>query len=333
MHSTITGWGTSVPERVMTNDDFSRMVDTSDEWIVSRTGIRERHISSVDQPTSALAIAAGAQALARSGLAPEDLDLIIVCTVTGDYTFPATASLVQHALGARCGAFDLQAACSGWIYGLVVANQFIASGAMRHILIVGVEELSKITNFTDRATCVLFGDGAGAAVLSASEEPGLLGWTLGSEGSHPERLYRPAGGTVQPITKENAEQPETYIHMMGSEVYKFAVQVMGTAMEEALANAGLTKHDIDLFIPHQANLRIIDAASKRLELPPEKVFVNLERYGNTSAAAIPIALSEAIEQGRVHHGDLLGMVAFGAGLTWASLVLRWTADTAPSSQE
>ena len=324
MHSTITGWGMYVPERILSNADLERMVSTNDEWIVSRTGIRERHISAPDQPTSHLAIAAGRQAVERAGISPLDLDLIIVCTITGDYTFPSVANLVQDALGARCGAFDLQAACAGWLYGLVTAHQFIASGAMQHVLVIGVEELSKIVDYTDRATCVLFGDGAGAAVLSASEEPGILGFTIGSDGANPAQLYRPAGGILHPITKENAGTSETFIHMNGSEVFKFATRIMGTAMEEALAHAGLTRHDIDLFIPHQANLRIIEAASKRLEVPNEKVFVNLEKYGNTSAGAVGIALCEAIDTGRVHKGDRLGMVAFGGGLSWAAIALRWT---------
>ena len=329
MSSVITGWGKAIPERVLTNADLERMVETSDDWIVSRTGIRERHITAPDESASTLAITAGRAALTRAGLAATDLDLIIVATVTGDYTFPATANLVQDALGARCPSFDIQAACSGWLYGLVMAHQFITAGTMRHIMVIGVEVLSKLVNFQDRQTCVLFGDGAGAAILSASTAPGgILGWTLGSEGSHPERLYRPAGGSRMPITKDNVGSPATYIQMMGSEVFKFATRIMGTAMEEALVNANLTAEDIDLFIPHQANLRIIEAATRRLNLPAEKVFVNLQYYGNTSAAAIPIALCEAIDQGRVKPGSHLGMVAFGAGLTWAAIALQWTAPVA-----
>ncbi len=325
MHSAITGWGKFVPERILSNADLERMVETSDEWIVSRTGIRERRVSAPDQPSSHLAIAAGRQALECAGLKASDLGLIIVCTVTGDYTFPATANLVQDGLGARCPAFDLQAACAGWIYGMITAHQFIAAGTARHVLVIGVEELSKIVDYTDRATCVLFGDGAGAAILSASEEPGILGFTMGSDGARPEQLYRPAGGSCLPITKDTVGTSATYVHMMGSEVFKFATRIMGSAMEEALVMAGLTRHDIDLFIPHQANLRIIEAAMKRLELPPEKVFVNLEKYGNTSSAAIPIALCEAIEQGRIQTGNRIGMVAFGGGLSWAAIALRWTA--------
>jgi len=326
MYSAITGWGMAVPARILTNADLERIVDTSDEWIVSRTGIRERHIAGPDESASTLAISASQQALERAGLLPTDLDMIILGTVTGDYTFPATACLVQDALGAKCPAFDIQAACTGWIYGMVMAHQFVTSGTAKNVLVIGVEVLSKITDMSDRSTCVLFGDGAGATVVSASETPGgVLGWTLGTDGARPEQLYRPAGGSRIPLTRDNLTSHEAYINMMGSEVFKFATRTMGTAMEEALAKANLTAHDIDLFIPHQANLRIIEAASKRLELPPEKVFVNIEKYGNTSAAAVPIALCEAIEQGRVKPGSKLGCVAFGAGLTWGALALEWTA--------
>jgi 3-oxoacyl-[acyl-carrier-protein] synthase-3 len=327
-YSAITGWGMYVPERVLTNADFERMVDTTDEWITSRTGIKARHIAGPGESASTLSIAAARQALERAGLEPTDLSLIIIATVSMDYPFPSTASLVQHALGAQCGAFDMQAACSGFLYSLSMAHQFIVTGAAKHVLVVGVEVLSRVVDYTDRQTCVLFGDGAGAVVLSASEEPGgLLGFTLGSDGASPERLWIPAGGSVEPATEESLREHRHYVKMQGSEVFKFATRIMGTAMEEALANAGMTAADMDLFIPHQANLRIIEAASKRLNLPPEKVFVNIEQYGNTSAAAIPIALCEAIDQGRIFPGAHLGMVAFGAGLTWAAAVVKWTAVT------
>ena len=326
MNSAITGWGMQVPAHILSNADLERMVDTSDEWIVSRTGIRERHMTNPDETASTLAIGAARQALTRAGLSASELDMIIVATVTGDYTFPATACLVQNALGASCPSFDIQAACTGWIYGAVMAHQFIAAGTLRNVLVIGVEVLTKITDFDDRGTCVLFGDGAGATVFSAHEgTAGILGWTLGADGARPEQLYRPAGGSRNPLTRDNMDTHEAYINMMGSEVFKFATRVMGTAMEEAMAKANLTAQDMDLFIPHQANLRIIEAASKRLDLPPEKVFVNIERYGNTSAAAIPIALCEAIEAGRIHLGSKVGMVAFGAGLTWGALALEWAA--------
>jgi len=265
MYSAITGWGMAVPEKILTNADLERIVDTSDDWIVSRTGIRERHVAAPDETASTLAIRAAQEALACAHLAPTDLDMIILGTVTGDYSFPATACLVQDALGATCPAFDIQAACTGWIYGTVMAHQFVITGAARHVLVIGVEVLSKITDMRDRGTCVLFGDGAGATVVSATETPGgVLGWTLGADGARPEQLYRKAGGSKYPITRDNLDSHDPYIHMMGSEVFKFATRTMGTAMEEALAKAGLTAHDIDLFIPHQANLRIIEAASKRL---------------------------------------------------------------------
>ncbi len=332
-YSAITGWGMSVPEKVLTNADLERMVDTSDEWITSRTGIKQRHIVGPGESASTLSIAAARQALERAGIDAKDLSLIIVATVCPDYQFPATANLVQHALGAQCGAFDMQAACSGFLYGLSIAHQFVATGGAKHVLVVGVELLSRIVDYTDRQTCVLFGDGAGAVVLSASDEPGgLLGFTLGSDGASPERLWIPVGGSAEPITEQAIRERRNYVKMQGNEVFKFATRIMGTAMEDALADAGMTAEDMDLFIPHQANLRIIESASKRLNLPPEKVFVNIEKYGNTSAAAIPIALCEAIDQGRVFPGAHLGMVAFGAGLTWAAAVVKWTAPVSPRQQ-
>lgn len=324
-YSAITGWGMYVPEKVLTNADLERMVETSDEWITSRTGIKQRHIAGPHESASTLAIAAARPALERAGIQGKDLGLIIVATVSADYKFPATANVVQHALGAQCGAFDMQAACTGFLYALSIGQQFIVTGSARHVLVIGVEVLSRVVNYQDRGTCVLFGDGAGAVVLSASETPGgVLGFTLGSDGARPELLWIPAGGSVEPLTDDGLRQGRQYVQMQGSEVFKFATRIMGTAMEEALAQAGMTAHDMDLFIPHQANLRIIEVASKRLGLPPEKVFINIARYGNTSAAAIPIALCEAIDEGRVYAGAHLGMVSFGAGLTWAAAVVKWT---------
>ncbi|HEX9037681.1 MAG TPA: beta-ketoacyl-ACP synthase III [Ktedonobacterales bacterium] len=329
-YSAITGWGMHVPERILTNADLEQMVETSDEWITSRSGIKQRHIVRSDESAFDLALPAARQALERAGIAGKDLSLVIVATVSYDYRFPSTANLLQHALGAQCGAFDMQAACSGFLYALSTAHQFITSGSAKHVLVIGVEVLSKVVDYTDRGTCVLFGDGAGAVVLSASEEPGgLLGYTLGSDGANPELLYIPAGGSKEPLTEEGLRNGRQWVKMNGSEVFKFATRVMGTAMEEALANAGMTAHDMDLFIPHQANLRIIESASRRLGLPPEKVFVNIQKYGNTSAAAVPIALCEAIEEGRVFPGAHLGMVVFGAGLTWAAAVVKWTASLSP----
>ncbi|MGZ6388011.1 MAG: beta-ketoacyl-ACP synthase III [Ktedonobacterales bacterium] len=325
-YSAITGWGMHVPEKIVTNADFERMVDTSDEWITSRTGIKQRHFAGPGDTASTLSIAASRQALERAGIDGKDLSLIIVATVCGDYPFPSTANLVQHALGAQCGAFDMQAACSGFLYALSTAHQFIANGSAKHVLVVGVELLSRVVDFTDRSTCVLFGDGAGAVVLSASDEPGgVLGFTMGSDGARPELLYIPMGGSAEPVNEEGLREGRQYVRMAGGEVFKFATRIMGVAMEEALENAGMTAAEMDLFIPHQANLRIIEAASKRLGVPPETVFVNIHDYGNTSAAAVPIALCEAIDQGRVYPGAHIGMVAFGAGLTWASAVVKWTA--------
>ncbi len=333
-YSAITGWGMQVPEKVLTNADLERMVETSDEWITSRTGIKQRHIASPGETASTLSIAAARKALDRAGLSGKDLDLIIVATVCADYPFPSTANLVQHALGAQCGAFDMQAACSGFLYALSTAHQFIANGSARHALVIGVEVLSRVVDYQDRTTCVLFGDGAGAVILSANDEPGgLLGFTIGSDGARPELLWIPVGGSAEPVTEETLRERRQYVQMQGSEVYKFATRIMGTAMEEALAHAGMTAADMDLFIPHQANLRIIEVAARRLNLPPEKVFVNIANYGNTSAAAIPIALCEAVDQGRVFPGAHLGMVAFGAGLTWAAAVVKWTAVTAPRRDE
>ena len=328
-YSAITGWGKYVPEKTLTNADLERMVETSDEWITTRTGIKERHIAAAGESASSFSIAAAREALERAGIEGKDLGLIIVATVSQDYKFPATANIVQNALGAQCGAFDMQAACTGFIYALSVAHQFIQTGSVKHALVIGVELLSQVMDYTDRGTCILFGDGAGAVVLSASDEPGgVLGFTLGSDGARPELLYVPAGGSKEPLTEEGIRAGRQWLKMQGSEVFKFATRIMGTAMEEALAHAGMTTEDMDLFIPHQANLRIIEAASKRLGLPSEKVFVNIERYGNTSAAAVPIALCEAIEQGRVQPGQHVGMVAFGAGLTWAAAVVKWTAPVA-----
>jgi 3-oxoacyl-[acyl-carrier-protein] synthase-3 len=325
-YSAITGWGMSVPERVMTNADMEKIVDTSDEWITSRTGIKQRHIASPGETASTLAIGAARQALERAGIEGKDLGLIIVATVCADYPFPSTAYLVQHALGAQCGAFDMQAACSGFVYGLSMAHQYVANGAVKHALVIGVEVLSRIIDYQDRGTCVLFGDGAGAVIVSQSDQPGgLLGFTLGSDGARPDLLWIPTGGSAEPITEEVLRDRRNFVQMQGSEVFKFATRIMGTAMEEALANAGMTAEEMDLFIPHQANLRIIESASKRLNLPPEKVFINIEKYGNTSAAALPIAICEAVEQGRIYPGAHIGMVVFGAGLTWAAAVLQWTA--------
>ncbi len=324
-YAAITGWGHYVPERVLTNADLERMVNTSDEWIVSRTGIRERRVAAPEESTSTMATAAAKKALAVAHLDPADLDLIVVATATPDYLFPSTACVVQAQLGVtRVPAFDIGAACSGFIYALGTATQFIRTGLYQRILVIGAEALTRLTDYTDRRTCILFGDGAGAVVLEASDQPrGLLSLTMGADGSGGDLLKLPGIGTKHPITPETLERGDQYLKMEGAEVFKFAVRTMGDAAIEAIARAGLQFREIDMLIPHQANLRIIEATAKRLDLPRDRVWVNIDRYGNTSAATIPISISEAWEQGRLHDGANLLLVAFGGGLTWAAAVVRW----------
>lgn len=321
----ITGLGSYVPEKILTNSDLEKIVDTSDEWIVDRTGIRERRIAAPEQATSDLAYEAAKQALDDAGIAPEELDLIIVATATPDMFFPSVACIIQDKLNAtKAAAFDLAAGCSGFAYGLVVGSQFVKSGLYNKVLIVGAEALSKILDWNDRNTCILFGDGAGAAVLEPVDSGyGVLGVELGADGGGGQFLNIPAGGSRIPTTTETIQDRMHYIHMHGNEVFKFAIKVMGEAAVKALENAGLTSHDVDCLIPHQANIRIIQSAAKRLKLPMDKVVVNVDKYGNTSAASIPIALKEAVDSGRVKKDDVVVLVGFGAGLTWASCVLKW----------
>jgi len=321
----ITGLGSYVPERVLTNLDLEKMVDTSDEWIVTRTGIRERRIAADDQAASDLALPATREAMAQAGITSEDLDLIVVATVSPDMPFPSTASLLQDRLGAsHAAAFDLGAGCSGFIYALSVAAQPVASGAFRNVLVIGAEALSKITDWTDRSTCVLLGDGAGAVVLQPVEEGrGLLSFSLGSDGSGAPLLHMPAGGSRLPASEQTVRDRLHYIHMAGNEVFKFAVRILEEVALKVVGQSGLSIDQVNLIIPHQANARIVDAAAKRLNLPIERFFCNIDRYGNTSAASIPIALHEAVKAGRVQPGDLVLLVAFGAGLTWGAALLRW----------
>ena len=329
-HAQIVGWGRYLPARVLTNQDLARMVDTSDEWIRTRTGISERRIAGPREFTSTMGIRAAMSALEVADLNPGRLDLVIAATITPDYYgLPATASLIQDGIGAtRAGAFDVNAGCSGFVYALAVASQLIESGAHRNVLVVGAETVSRIVDWTDRSTCVLFGDGAGAVVLQASENTtGLLSCVLGSDGSGAEALYIPAGGTRLPTSAETVQDRLHFVKMNGNEVFRFAVNAITRATMQALAEAKLRPDDIDLFIPHQANTRIIQAAGKALGLPAAKVFVNVERYGNTSSASIPIALCEAVEQGRVAPGDRLVLVGFGAGLAWAAAVVQWGVPT------
>lgn len=318
--------GRYLPEKVLTNADLEKMVETSDEWIVSRTGIKERRISRPDETSSDMAAAAARQALEKAGIAAEQVDLIIVATVTPDMFFPSTACIIQEKLGAkRAAAFDLSAACSGFLYGASVAAQFVSSGTYRYALVIGVESLSKIVDWSDRSTCVLFGDGAGAAVIGPVEEGnGFLSFELGADGGGAELLKLEAGGSRIPVPKVKPGSPENYIHMAGGEVFKFAVRAMNTASDQALLKAGITKDDVDFLVPHQANLRIIDSAVKRLGLPYDKVVVNLNRYGNMSSASIPVALDEAVSEGRIKDGDTLVLVGFGGGLTWGASVIKWS---------
>ncbi|WP_438432390.1 beta-ketoacyl-ACP synthase III [Gorillibacterium sp. sgz500922] len=321
----VLGTGSYVPERVLTNQDLEKMVDTNDEWIRTRTGMRERRIARPDEAASDLSFPAAQQALKNAGIEADQLDLIIVATVTPDMSFPSTACILQEKLGAKkAAAYDLSAACTGFIYGLANAANFIALGTYKYALIVGTEVLSKITDYTDRNTCVLFGDGAGAVVIGAVPEGrGFQSFELGADGAGGELLKLEAGGSRCPSSAASVEQKLHYLYMAGAEVFKFAVRIMGSAAEEALRKAGLGKEDIDLLIPHQANIRIIQSALNRLNVPQDKCMVNLDRYGNVGAASIPMALAEAAQTGRLKEGDRIVMVGFGAGLTWGASVLVW----------
>jgi len=331
LHAHVVGWGKYVPRRVLTNDDLSRMVETSDEWIRTRTGIRERHLADEGETTATMAVEAARQALEVARISPAQLDLIIVATVTPDHLFPATACLVQDALGAtHAAAFDLSAGCSGFVYALAVAAHLLEAGAYQTALVVGAETLSRITDWSDRATCVLFGDGAGAVVLQAGEnEGGVLATVLGADGSGGDLLQLPAGGSRWPASHRTVAEGLHFLRMQGREVFRFAVRKMPAATREVLEKAGLSLDDVNLLIPHQANQRIIDAAARALKVPGEAVYVNLDRYGNTSAASIPIALCEAAEEGRIQPGDLVVCVGFGAGLTWGAAAVRWTRPQPP----
>ncbi|MDQ3779881.1 MAG: ketoacyl-ACP synthase III [Chloroflexota bacterium] len=323
-YAAITGWGMAVPDRVLTNADLERMVDTSDEWIVSRTGIKERRIVGPNDSTTSLSVTAARQALERAKLTADDIDLIVVATCTPDQFLVSQACLVQAELGGNAGAFDLGAACSGFVYALATASQFVQTGLHDRVLVIGVDTLTRFVDFTDRSTCILFGDGAGAVVLEPSDEPrGLLSTVLGADGAGYKHLYIPGWGAFVPESADLFPEYRPYLQMNGQEVFRFAVRVMGDAAAEAVAKAGLSFSDVDWLIPHQANVRIIDAAARRLTLPREKVWVNVDRYGNTSAASIPIALSEVETTGNLKEGDNIVLVAFGGGLSWAAGVVRW----------
>lgn len=323
----IVGWGMYVPEHRRTNDEIAKMVDTSDDWITSRTGIKERRIAAENESTATMAIRAAEEALEVANVEPEELDLIIVASATPEHLFPATACLVQDDLGAdRAGAFDLSAACSGFIYALSMASQAIQTGAIDKALVIGSETLSRFVDWEDRVTCILFGDGAGAVVLAGRDERGgVLSCTMRSDGSGRDLLTLPAGGARFPASLETLADNQHTIKMNGREVFRFATRVMADAARVVTEKADLTLDDVALVIPHQANSRIIQTAARRLKLPAEKVYTNLERYGNTSSASIPIALCEAVNEGRVQSGDNLVLVGFGAGLTWAAATVQWAA--------
>lgn len=321
----VLGTGRYVPERVLTNHELEKMVDTNDEWIVTRTGIRERRIAAPEQASSDLAYEASKIALDKAGISPEEIDLIIVATITPDMSFPSTACILQDKLGAKkAAAFDLSAACSGFIYSLANASNFIATGTYKYALVVGAECLSKITDYTDRNTCILFGDGAGAVVLGpVAEGRGFKSFELGADGTGGPLLKVEAGGSRCPASPQSLEGKQHFIYMAGAEVFKFAVRIMGSAAEDALRKAGIDKSDVDLLVPHQANIRIIQSALQRLTLSEDKCMINLHKYGNVSAASIPIALAEADEEGRLKEGDCVVLVGFGGGLTWGASVLVW----------
>ncbi|HEX9091479.1 MAG TPA: beta-ketoacyl-ACP synthase III [Anaerolineales bacterium] len=327
----ITGWGMAVPAKVLTNSDLEKMVDTNDEWIQSRTGIRQRHIASEEESTATLARDAALNALRVANLNPTDVELIIVSTSSPEHVFPATACLVQDRIGAtHAGAFDLSAACSGFIYALNMATQAIRSGSVKNAIVIGAETLSRFVDWEDRNTCVLFGDGAGAFVLQAGDEPGgVLSAVMRSDGSGGDLLSLPAGGSFLPASPETVLNKQHTIHMNGREVFRFATRVLVQATKEAIASAQLRIEDVQLVIPHQANLRIIEAAMRGLEIPSDQYFINIERYGNTSTASIPIATCEAIQQGRLQAGDNTVFVGFGAGLTWGATLVRWTGPFLP----
>jgi len=321
----ILGTGSALPEHILTNADLAKTVDTDPAWIEARTGIRERRIADERTSSSDLAVVAAHQAIAAAGILSEEIGLIICATVTPDTMFPATACLVQDRIGARnAGAFDLSAGCSGFVYGLSCAVSMLQTGICRYALVIGADTLSKITDFTDRTTCVLFADGAGAVVLGPTEQGrGFLSFELGADGRGSPLIRQAAGGSRLPASYATVEARQHFITMAGQEVFKFAVRILGASAEAALAKAELTTDDIDLLIPHQANIRIIEAAINRMNVPSKKVYVNLDRYGNTSSASIPIALDEVVRLGMLRERDVLVLVAFGAGLTWGATVLRW----------
>ncbi len=320
----IIGLGVALPERRVTNHDIAKSVETDDEWIRTRTGIEERRIAGDGETSSVLGAKAAQAALADAGVAVDDVDLIVVATTTSDMLFPSTACVIQHRIGnTKAGCFDVSAACAGFVYALSVAHQFVLSGQSRCVLVIGAEVLSKFVNWKDRGTCILFGDGAGAAVVAPVERGGIESIYLGADGAAGKFLKIPAGGSLMPPTHETIDQGLHYVQMDGKEVFKFAVRIMGDAAEEALRRAGKTFADIDCLVPHQANIRIIQSAADRMKLPIEKVYLNVSRYGNMSSASTIVALAEAVRDGKIKRGDTVVLVAFGAGLAWGSCVIEW----------
>jgi 3-oxoacyl-[acyl-carrier-protein] synthase III len=326
----VTGWGRYAPAQVLSNADLERIVDTSDEWIRSRTGIRERRVAAAHETTASMGAVAGLRAIRTAGIEPDDIDLILLATLTPDYWMPSTAALVKEAIGnTRATAFDVMAACSGFVYGFATAQAYIQAGLAKHVLVIGAELLTRFLDYTDRSTCILFGDGAGAVVLSASDEPGgALGIEMTTEPQGAYMIWLPAGGSKAPPSAGTISRGEHYVRMEGNQTYRFATKTMATTALESIRRSGLDPSDVDLFIPHQANIRIIEAVAKGLDLPMDKMFVNLDKYGNTSAASVPIALAEAVNEGRVKIGDNVTIVAFGAGFTSGAVTIEWTADPA-----
>ena len=326
----VTGWGRYVPSQVLTNADLEKMVDTNDEWIVSRTGIRERRVAAANETTASMAAVASLRAIRAAGISPDEIDLILLATLTPDYWMPSTAALVKEAIGnTRAAAMDVAAACSGFVYGFATAQAWINAGLAKHVLVIGAELLTRFLDYTDRSTCILFGDGAGAAVLSASTEPGgAMGVELTTEPQGAYMIWLPAGGAKSPPSSETIARGEHYIRMEGKETYRFATKTMATTALASVRKSGLQPSDISLFIPHQANVRIIEAVAKGLDLPMDRMYTNVQRYGNTSAASVPIAMAEAVNEGRVKVGDRITMVAFGAGFTSGAVTIEWTADPA-----
>ena len=330
IHAHVTGWGRYVPSQVLSNKDLERMVDTNDEWIVSRTGIRERRVAAAHETTASMGAVAGLRAIYAAGIDPDEIDLILLATLTPDYWMPSTAALVKEAIGnTKAAAMDVAAACSGFVYGFATAQAWIEAGLAKHVLVIGAELLTRFLDYTDRSTCILFGDGAGAAVLSASTEPGgALGVELTTEPQGAYMIWLPAGGAKSPPSAETIARGEHYIRMEGKETYRFATKTMATTALESVRKSGLQPQDISLYIPHQANVRIIEAVAKGLGLSMDQIYTNVNRYGNTSAASVPIAMAEAVNEGRIKVGDRITVVAFGAGFTSGAVTIEWTADPA-----